>query len=205
MIKSKLLFKIFTFNEDSFLNNHTVKVVNYILLILCVLVLYSLIDKVKNDVWILDPSMVLNFIVIAVPIVSVIIPIVVYLKFNSVEFYEWDFTERKKKGRVNVCLIFITTLFSLILAGSLFLIINFPLIYVYGHFNLFSTILNWIIPIHLLFNLIKSYELHYFLFGNDLKQSYKIQKKPGGWMEDGKEVNPEDEIKEIMRRDFGSL
>ena len=59
-------------------------------------------------------------------------------------------------------------------------------------------------PVLLLsFNLCNIVSLFYPLFENDLKIAYKIQKKPQNWQEKGKEIKDEDEVKEIMRRDFG--
>jgi hypothetical protein len=45
--------------------------------------------------------------------------------------------------------------------------------------------------------------LFHSTFQDVLKQSYKIQKKPENWQDDGKEIRPEDEIEEIMKRDWG--
>ncbi len=38
---------------------------------------------------------------------------------------------------------------------------------------------------------------------SDLTLGYKIQKKPDNWQDGGQEIKNEDEIKEIMHRDFG--
>ena len=54
-----------------------------------------------------------------------------------------------------------------------------------------------------LFNVLNIVSLFYPLFENDIKPAYKIQKKPENWKDDGPEINDDDEIMDIMRRDFG--
>jgi len=198
MIKTKFISNLFTYNEFSILNKRFIRTLNYILLCICILFMYPLIDNPDLIV-----SSLPGFIFIGIFALSIINSIIVYLKLNSIEFFEWDYTERKKKGRVSGALILITTIFSSFLILSSILLINKTYIYIYGKFNLLCTVVNFITPLLMLVNLIKSFELHYFLFEDNLKTAYKIQKKPEGWISDGVEVNPNNEIKEIMFRDFG--
>jgi len=198
MIKTKFISNLFTYNEFSILNKRFIRTLNYILLCICILFMYPLIDNPDLIV-----SSLPGFIFIGIFALSIINSIIVYLKLNSIEFFEWDYTERKKKGRVSGALILITTIFSSFLILSSILFINKTYIYIYGKFNLLCTVVNFITPLLMLVNLIKSFELHYFLFEDNLKTAYKIQKKPEGWISDGVEVNPNNEIKEIMFRDFG--
>lgn len=197
-MKSKFISNIFTYNENSLLNNEVVRVVNYIILLLSIFMLHVFITN--SSIGYKDIS--LN-IIIGIISITIIIPTITNLKLNSVDFFEWDYTERKKRGRISNGLIVLSTIFSSTFVLSIILIVGDPLIFVYGKFNLFLTISHLIIPFSMLVNLIKSYELHHFIFEDDLKQAYKIQRKPEWWIEEGKEINPDDEIKEIMQRDFG--
>ena len=52
------------------------------------------------------------------------------------------------------------------------------------------------------FNLCNIISLYYPVFKSDLTLGYKIQKKPDNWQDRGREIKNEDEIKEIMHRDF---
>ena len=62
----------------------------------------------------------------------------------------------------------------------------------------------FIVPIlYLAFNLMNIVSLYYPLFEEDLTMGYKLQKKPKNWQDNGEEIKNEDEIREIMNRDFG--
>ena len=53
------------------------------------------------------------------------------------------------------------------------------------------------------FNLPNIPSLYFPVFENELTLGYEIQHKPNNWKEDGEEIKNSDEVKEIMRRDWG--
>lgn len=124
--------------------------------------------------------------------------------FNKVEknttFYEWDYTERKKKSRflhtyIVICIILSTCLMlSLCIAYNTMFDEDIPI----G-----LKILEFLPILIFSFNLVNIPTLFYSSFDGDLTKSYKIQKRPDNWQDDGREIKPEDEIEEIMRRDWG--
>ena len=120
-MKSKFISNIFTYNENSILNNEVVRVLNYIILLLSILMLYVFLTN--SSIGSKDIS--LN-ILIGIISITIIIPTITNLKLNSVDFFEWDYTERKKRNRVSSGLIVVSTVFSSTLVISIILIMGDP-------------------------------------------------------------------------------
>ena len=117
-------------------------------------------------------------------------------------FYEWDYTERKKKHRFTMSYALICMFISsLMMIGIMICVYYLP--HVLYESKLLAAMFVFI-PLFLLFNILNIPSLYYSIFEDDLKLAYKIQKKPEHWKEDGKEIQPEDEINEIMNRDWGT-
>lgn len=183
--------KLIVFNEKSILNNGVARGINYIVLFGLFLGAVCNASKLKIGWW----------ICVIVPIVSAIISsCILYVILKNTVFFEWDYTERKKKMRFTITCSFLCGLLSSLLVFSIAM----------AYFVLSSSDLTlmgqalFIAPIlYLAFNLLNIVSLYYPLFEDNLKVGYKIQKKPKNWKDNGEEIKDEDEIGEIMRRDFG--
>ncbi|MFZ4455110.1 MAG: hypothetical protein ACOYOT_02715 [Bacteroidales bacterium] len=182
----------FCYNEKSILTNKFVIGINYTLLIFSLIVFEPEGIHLRQS----DYYMLLLFLFFA----SILNSFINSKITDNTDFYEWDYTERKKKGRFINSLIFVTGIFSNLFFIDLFLIyLNFES---YNNQYLLFFFCR-IIPLFLfLLNAMKPIELHHFIFEDDIKIRYKIQKKPENWQDSGKEIKENDEIKEIIRRDF---
>lgn len=183
--------KLFIFNQDSILNSSTVRTINAICLGGLVILGLSNDGLFEFKFW---------WCILIPLIASSICAYITSKVYLNTEFYEWDYTERQKKRRFIITYIFICNIlsnmfiFSIIIAYYAIVSVKVPI----------CGIILFTFPILLLaFNLCNAVSLFYPLFENDLKIAYKIQKKPQNWQEKGKEIKDEDEVKEIMRRDFG--
>jgi hypothetical protein len=119
---------------------------------------------------------------------------------DKTEFFEWDYTERKKKNR------FIGTYASL--CGITCMLLSFDVVAtalatVYYFESWIMFLISCLSVVFFVFAYLNIPSLFYPLLEKDLALSYKIQKKPEGWIDDGKEIPNEEPIEEIMRRDFG--
>lgn len=183
----------FYYKEDSILDNGFVRWLNYAML--GILAVGPFLNQEFKGVFLTYYNL------IAIIVIS---PIITGFCVDAVEknttFYEWDYTERKKKKRflgaytglcstLSVCLIL-----SICIAYNALLNEEIPIV---------LKILEMLPPFIFAFNLVNIPILFHSLFEDDLKQSYKIQKRPENWQDEGKEIRPEDEIDEIMRRDWG--
>jgi hypothetical protein len=190
-IKKNGAMKFFSYNEKSFLQNGFIRKFNYIIL---GIILLLGIDNSTSFPLSCGMAILMAFSV------SILSSIITYKVISDIEFYEWDYTERKKKFRftltfIPIC-VFMCSLFtsSIIIAYSAISSNYMPLI---GN-------IIFILPIlFFLFNLCNIISLYYPVFESDLTLGYKIQKKPNNWQDDGREIKNEDEIKEILHRDFG--
>lgn len=184
--------KFFIFNEKSFLNNGMVRAVNTIILTIIVF-------AISNATILPIPHWVCLFI----PAVSSLIcSYAVFRVLSETDFFEWDYTERQKKRRFTVAYTLICGflssmfVFSIVIAYS-YLILSPVNISIIGA-------LFFVIPIIFFgFNICNIISLYYPLFDDYLTISYKIQKKPKNWQDKGREINNDDEIEEIIHRDFG--
>lgn len=182
--------KLFVYKKDSFVGSWIVTRINAI----CLFGLFSLAfsnSSTINSPWAIS---------IIIPIVSsVLCSYSTYRVLSSTDFFEWDYTERQKKFRFTIKYILVCETVSSMLVFSVF-------IAYYAISSLDMGVLgNMIIiaPILLLiFNLCNIISLFYPIFEDDLKIGYKIQKKPENWKDNGREIKNDDEIAEIMQRDF---
>lgn len=182
--------KLFIFNEDSKLNSSTARTINAICLGAFIILSLSNNGILEFNSWLLI------FISLIASAICAYITSKVYL---NTEFFEWDYTERQKKRRFIIEYIFICNILSTMFVFSIII----------AYYGIISEkvpiggIILLTLPILLLaFNLCNIISLFYPLFEKDLKIAYKIQKKPQNWQEKGREIKDEDEVKEIMRRDF---
>lgn len=183
--------KLFLYNEKSFLNNSIVRILNYIILGIV------LVGGITNA-----SSLSLSFgiIIIISFSVSILSSVITYKVISDTEFYEWDYTERKKKFRFTIkymlLCVFISSLFT-------FSIVIAYLAISENNMSLLGEAI-FIFPIvFFAFNMCNIISLYHPVFDSDLTLGYKIQKKPDNWQDRGREIKNEDEIKEIMHRDFG--
>lgn len=182
--------KLFVYKKDSFVGKWIVTRINAV----CLFGLFALAfsnSSSLNIPWAMP---------VIIPIASSILcAYSTYRVLSYTDFFEWDYTERQKKRRFTIKYILICETISSMLVFSVF-------IAYYAISSIEMSILGnliFIVPILLLaFNLFNIISLFYPIFEDDLKVSYKIQKKPENWKEEGKEIRDEDEIAEIMHRDF---
>lgn len=183
--------KLFLYNKKSFLNNSIVRIFNYIIL---GIVLVGGISNATSFSLSFGMAVLISFSV------SILSSLITYKVVSDTEFYEWDYTERKKKIRfaftyMLIC-VFICSLFAFSIVVAYWAISE-------NNMSLLGEAI-FIFPIvFFAFNLCNIISLYYPLFENDLTLGYKIQKKPDNWQDRGREIKNEDEIKEIMHRDFG--
>ena len=183
--------KLFIFNENSKLNSGIARIINAICLVALVFLGLASDGLFEFNFW----------WCILIPLISSSICAYITSRvYLNTEFFEWDYTERQKKRRFIITYVFICNILSNMFIFSI-------IIAYYAIISLEVSIAGIILftfPVLLLaFNLCNVISLFYPLFENDLKIAYKIQKKPQNWQEKGKEIKDEDEVKEIMRRDFG--
>lgn len=181
---------LFSYNEKSFLNNGMVRTFNYIILGIV------LIGGISNGT---SLSLSFGMGILTSLSVSILSSLIIYKAISNTEFYEWDYTERKKKFRFTIKYMLIC-----IFICSLF-VFSIVVAYITISENNMSLLGEAIIifPIAFFaFNLCNIISLYYPVFESDLTLGYKIQKKPYNWQDGGREVKNEDEIKEIMHRDF---
>lgn len=182
------------FNEKSILNSPIARGINYIVLAIiglgtiCTYEHTCLISGVELVVCI---SIIVGGIIAALCTSSVL---------THTEFYEWDYTERKKKHRFTITYMLLSVIFSCLFTFSLGNIyLSFNIICLHPILLGLSIFISFVF----LVNAINIISLHYMLFKNDLTATYKIQKKPQNWQESGQELSDQSEIDEIMQRDFG--
>lgn len=95
--------KLIVFNEKSILNNAIVRGINYFVLFILLLCGIGNASRFKTGWW----------ICVIVPIISSIISsCILNAILKSTEFFEWDYTERKKKMRFTIKCSFLCGLLS---------------------------------------------------------------------------------------------
>ena len=182
---------LFAYKENSILNNGFVRGLNYVVWVLIFILAVTGEGSFSMPIW--SPFAIALFSGIGTTYCLERV-------LKKTTFFEWDYTERKKKERFITCYVLI--------CAALCSFISIDAILIYK--ALTSHELHWFlraVPFMLLFfflfNVLNIVSLFYPLFENDIKPAYKIQKKPENWKEDGPEINDDDEIMDIMRRDFG--
>ena len=183
--------KLFSYNEKSFLNNSIVRILNYIILGIV------LICGISNTT---SFSLSLGMFILISFSVSILSSVITYKVISDTEFYEWDYTERKKKFRFTITYILICVFICSLFAFS---IVVAYLATSGNNMPLLGEAIFMLPIVFFAFNLCNIISLYYPVFESDLTLGYKIQKKPDNWQDRGREIKNEDEIKEIMHRDFG--
>lgn len=176
--------------ENSILNNALARVVNAAVLIFCIMMTIS----VENS-----PSAV--GLKIALILSGTILYLICFkITFRKTKFLEWDYTERQKKKRFTYTYSFICIILTVMLCLSVKNICDF---HPWTEWKTEGIVIVCIIPFVILFNILNIKSLFFPVFEDELEIPYKIQKKPDNWRDDGKETNNDDEIREIIWRDFG--
>lgn len=183
--------KFFVYRENSILNNGFVRTINALCLFcLVVLAPFSGVTQLEFSLAVLVIVLIVSSLLCAYATDRVL---------SNTEFFEWDYTERQKKKRFTLTYIAICEIISSMFVFSI--IIAYHAISDLG-MSMFS-ITFFITPILVFaFNLCNIVSLFYPAFKDDLMMAYKIQKKPKNWQDNGREIHNEDEIEEILHRDF---
>ena len=195
-------------NSESFFSNDLIRWLNYILLFVigyANLIFISAYIEVELEIH----SYVMYFPISLIFSLSIALWII-DKRIDHTQFFLWDYTERKKKDRYLFKLFLVSGFLCVISVNVLFL--NSYIIwhslkhdtdYFMGWDRTFVLVVNTLSFLLVLINPFRLVELYYPIFKDELETAYKIQKKPVGWIDAGKEIDNKDEIVEIMERDFG--
>lgn len=182
--------KLFSFNEKSVLNSSLLRRLNELLFVCIILLGLSNKTCFEISFW----------CVVVMPIaVSILSTYGFNVIIKNTHFYEWDYSERCKKKRFLVKYVTMLSFISAMFSASVliaYLSLSFEMKFA-GH-------IMFILPVLFFgFNLPNIPSLYFPVFENELTLGYEIQHKPNNWKEDGEEIKNSDEVKEIMRRDWG--
>ena len=174
--------------QNSWLNNNVVRSIDGIFAILSILCLCN-------------EELYLGFIAIVPSLfVSILLIVFSYKRVQkAIDFYEWDYTERKKKGRFLNNYLVLNGIFTIFFVFWL----AFSISELYYKHDLLAFGSDAFVSLFFLFNMIYTISIWYPVFEDDLTLAYKVQKKPDNWQDNGPEINPSDEIEEIRMRDWG--
>ncbi len=195
--------KIWGYHENSFLTRGWIRTTNYILVIILT------ISTPSIEPFLFKTNIIefLWWILISVIIGSLLAIYLTEKNLKHTEFFEWDYTERKKKVRFILTVMFFATFFSVLSIISFAILkIEASINGIEGYLDTTPVIIILIriaTPIIFMFNSVKCVDLFYYFFESDLNPAYKIQVKPKNWITDGEEIKDENEIKEIIKRDWG--
>lgn len=184
------------FNENSFVNNSCIRGINYAFIIVYSYMMLGLLMSGFNIET--HPTPVGLEVVVAAAISSLLIGKVI----RNTTFYEWDFTERKKRTRFIVKYVSLNFIFTFLFVHELaFAIYNFD----YITSDVIFIMLEILLLLWFGFNACNIISLYYTLFKKELTPAYKIQKKPEHWQDDdnGVELPQEEPSEERFRREFG--
>lgn len=182
--------KLFSFNEKSILNNGIARNINGISL--GVIGFLGIANEAEFEFKLRS----IIFLILASSILSIY---AANRMIKGIDFFEWDYTERKKKSRFVAKYLLICSIFS-----SLFMLSGYILyLFMFDDMPVVSKILGILPTIIFGFNILNIVSLFHPFFAQELTLGYKIQKKPENWQDNGREIKNEDEIEEIMHRDFG--
>lgn len=187
------------FKEKSRVNTDTVRTINKIVAFILFMITVSMLATEVESIF----PIPLPLVILSVLVGCIWFCINLEIVLKHTTFYEWDYTERMKKARFTTFYCGLNSFFTIMFCISLCVLILNSIKYgfVDGWFSFFLFLS---IPCFwFLFNLMNTISLWHSFFKEDLEMAYKIQKKPDNWIESGREIKPEDEISEIMRRDLG--
>lgn len=182
---------LFAFKEDSILNDGFARGVNYF--VWGLIIIFAIIGEssFSMPIWGIPATAVFSGIGTALCLEKVM---------KKTTFFEWDYTERKKKERFIACYVMICAMLCSFIAIDAVLIYKTLVDY---DLHWFFKVVPIVLLLFFMFNVLNIVSLFYPLFENDIHTAYKIQKKPDNWQDDGPEINNDDEVAEIMRRDWG--
>lgn len=184
--------KLFSHREESALKNKAIRVTNYLS------VFFVIACGVSNAS--LTSHSLLEFIILSI-FVSIASERIISKVISETTFFEWDYTERRKKTRFSQEYSSLCVLFCSLFAISI--IVAYRIISNADEITIPLVLIVSIPTILFAFNLCNIVSLYFPLFEDDLTVAYKIQKKPENWQEQGKEITKEDMLNEIIERDFG--
>lgn len=181
---------IFSYNEKSILNNGIVRLLNYA--ILAIIILGGIANATSF-------SFSLGLCILISIIVPTVSTIATYKAVAATEFFEWDYSEREKKLHFMLKYFFICVFIC-----SLFV---FSVIIAYVSISAtdmtFGGIALFLVPIlFFAFNMCNIPSLYFPVLENEITLGYKIQKEPANWQDCGREIKEEDNIEDIIHRDF---
>lgn len=183
--------KLFSYNEKSFLNKSTVRIINYIIFGIILTGGISNATSYSISLW---QVILMSFTI------AILSAAITYKVISDTDFYEWDYTERKKKFRFTITYmlicVFICSLFAFSIVVAYLIISEDNLSLLGDAIIVFPTAF-------FAFNLCNIISLYYPIFDGDLTLSHKIQKKPDNWQDSGREIRNEDRVEDIWHRDFG--
>lgn len=195
-------------NSESIFSNDLIRWLNYILLFV---VGYANLTFIFAYIEVeLEIHSYVLYILISLIFGLTITLWIIDKRIDHTQFFLWDYTERKKKDRYLFKLFFVCGFLCIISVNILFLysfIIWHSLKYATDYYissnKVFVIAINISSILLAIINPLRIVELYYPIFKDELETAYKIQKKPVGWIDVGKEIDNKDEIVEIMERDFG--
>lgn len=184
--------KLFEYNEKSILDNGFARTVNGVVMAFFLIIISSNSSGISTPHWTFPTISLLSALSTAFFVGHV---------EKKTEFYEWDYTERQKKRRFLSKYATISVFLSILFFDSI--LMAYLLYREYGLEDSSIAIIALFPPIILAFNLCNIGSLYHMFFKEEIELSYKIQKKPDNWQDNGKEIKNSDEVKEIIQRDFG--
>lgn len=184
--------KLFSHREESALKNKAIRVTNYLS------VFFVIAGGISNAS--LTSHSLLEFIILSI-FVSIASERIISKVISETTFFEWDYTERRKKTRFSQEYSLLCVFFCSLFAISI--IVAYRIISHADEITIPLVLIVSIPTILFAFNLCNIVSLYFPLFEDDLTVEYKIQKKPENWQEQGKEITEEDMLNEIIERDFG--
>lgn len=180
---------LFSFKENSILNNGFARGINIVLWAIVFITCLASGD-LKIPVW--------WFFVVSI-VTGLATPICLEKTIEKTTFFEWDYTERKKKFMFISMYVMVCSALWVFISSDVFLIYK---VYI-SDLHWFIKLIPIIMLVFFVFNLLNICSLFYPIFEYSLKPAYKFQKKPKNWQEDGPEINDDEEIfDDILRRDF---
>ena len=182
--------KLFVYNEKSILNSGIVRVSNGISL-----GIVGILGVANETEFEFKPrSLLILFSVSTILTIYAINKVI-----QNIDFFEWDYTERKKKWSFVTKYILVCSILSSLFVLSVYILHFFIL----DDIPIIGKLLGLLPPLLFGFDILNIVSLFHPFFEQELTLGYKIQKKPENWKDDGKEINKTDEVEEIMHRDFG--
>lgn len=183
--------KLFGFNDKSILNNGIARIINGIALGVVGVV------GIANEA---EFEFKLRSMIFLILVGSILPVYATNRVVKGICFFEWDYTERKKKASFIVKYLLVCSIFSSLFMLSGYMLYLFML---YDDMPIASKMLSILPTIIFGFNILNIVSLFYPFFAQELTLGYKMQKKPANWQDKGREIRNEDEMEEIMHRDFG--